>query len=130
AEHTPRLFIVTNDNAQKLAFPLIDRPTILEGKRDLVGAYGYSGPLFNFQDEVVQEELLNFFFAELRSFDYVSLFSRTHPTLNAMKLSCMVDCGEVVWADLTYGIDQLYSLMRKVHRRDIKKLKNSDFRLT
>lgn len=127
--HIARLFIITTDNFQKMAFPLIERPTSIDGKKDLVGAYGYAGPLFNFDNIQLQEELIDYFFTQLQSLNYVSLFARAHPTLNLTKLSCMEDIGEIVFADLSCGIDELYKQMRKDHRRDIKKLKKSDFQL-
>lgn len=120
------LFLLKSKQGDMLAFPLIERETSLKGKKDLLGAYGYAGPLFSSACKNIQECLINEFFSKLRSMDYVSLFSRTHPTLNQIELDCMSDSGEVVIVPIGGTVAEAYNSMRKVHRRDIRKLKKSE----
>ncbi|MGP4865186.1 GNAT family N-acetyltransferase [Psychrobacter sp. T6-5] len=125
-EGTPVLFLFKYED-KVLLFPLLERDIIGTEKKDLVSVYGYPGPLFSTDNVEDQNILLNKAFEEISSLGYVSLFSRLHPIINSQAIENSTKLGEIVYFDLNESLEDIYASMRKVHRRDVRKLKKSDF---
>ena len=124
-EGTPVLFKL-QDNDHIVIFPLLEREIAGEEHKDLVSVYGYPGPLFSVQEPDVQKDLFNKLIDQIAQLGYVSLFSRLHPLLNQTSLDSTLALGDVVYFDLNDNLDEIYAAMRNNHKRDIRKLKNSE----
>lgn len=124
-EGSPILFCLEQEG-QSVAFPLLERNIVGTNYKDLVSVYGYPGPLFSTLDTVIQNTLLESLLTKISELDYISIFSRLHPIINGDTLVSSSTIGNIVYFDLTQDIDTIYASMRKVHRRDVRKLKNSD----
>ena len=124
-EGSPILFKLEY-NQQTVIFPLLEREIAGEDYKDLVSVYGYPGPLFSVTEPDLQNELLNKLVEHISQLGYVSLFSRLHPLLNQNPLDNAVALGDVVYFDLKDNLEEIYAAMRNNHRRDIRKLKNSE----
>lgn len=130
--------------AAKLLVPLLLRclPPVLNAPKDWRGAinpYGYPSPLFvpdveSQQSEAAQFEILwRMFCAAASERNVVSVFLRLHPLLPLPfgvleKWGRLVQHGQTVYLDLKNSDNVLDGLCRN-HRRDIKKLKESGFRV-
>lgn len=124
-EGDPILFYL-EQNGETIAFPLLERSIIETEYKDLTSVYGYPGPLFSTTNTVLQNTLLNSLLTKISDRDYISIFSRLHPIINGSSLKASINLGDVVYFDLTQSIETIYASMRKVHRRDVRKLKQSD----
>lgn len=124
-EGDPVLFYLEQDG-ETIAFPLLERSIIGTEYKDLTSVYGYPGPLFSTVDTVLQNTLLNSLLTKISELGYISIFSRLHPIINGDTLASSLNIGDVVYFDLTQSIETIYASMRKVHRRDVRKLKQSD----
>lgn len=125
SEGEPILFYLEK-SGESVVFPLLERNIIETDYKDLTSVYGYPGPLFSTSDTVIQNALLNSLLEQISKLGYISIFSRLHPIINGDSLNFSVNLGDVVYFDLTQSIEAIYASMRKVHRRDVRKLKQSD----
>lgn len=127
-EGVPVLFSLEYDS-NTIVFPLLEREVPGEDKKDLISVYGYPGPLFSVDNTQTQNLLLNKLFEKIAELGYVSLFSRMHPIINKNAIEHSTSLGDIVYFDFEDNIDDIYAAMRKVHRRDIRKLKISELAL-
>lgn len=127
-EGVPVLFSLES-NEGAVVFPLLEREIDQEENRDLISVYGYSGPLFSVKDKEAQNILVEKLFQEIAKLGYISLFSRLHPAINDEPLDHVTNLSDIVYFDLNDSVEDIYAAMRKVHRRDIRKLKSSEFTL-
>lgn len=127
-EGIPVLFLLEYNN-NIVIFPLLEREVPYENKKDLISVYGYPGPLFSVDETETQNILLNKLFEKVADLGYVSLFSRMHPIINKNSIEGSTSLGDIVYFDFKDSIDDIYAAMRKVHRRDIRKLKKSSLTL-
>lgn len=127
-EGVPVLFSLEYDS-NTIVFTLLERDVPDENYKDLTSVYGYPGPLFSVDDTQTQNLLLNKLFEKVAELGYVSLFSRMHPTINKNVIEHSTTLGDIVYFDFKDNIDDIYAAMRKVHRRDIGKLKKSELSL-
>lgn len=127
-EGIPVLFSLES-NEGVVVFPLLEREIDQRESKDLVSVYGYSGPLFSVKDVELQNTLLEKLFQEITKLGYISLFSRLHPFINNHPMNYVTNLSDIVYFDLNDSVENIYAAMRKVHRRDIRKLKSSEFTL-
>lgn len=125
-EGSPVLFKLEN-NGETIVFPLLARGIPESELKDLISVYGYPGPLFSTTSLDAQNILLKKLFEQLEQLNYVSLFSRLHPILNCHSIEHSIQLGDIAYFNLNDSLEDIYSMMRKDHRRDIRKLKNSEF---
>lgn len=124
-EGDPVLFYL-EQNGETIAFPLLERKITNTEYKDLISVYGYPGPLFSTLDTAIQNKLLESLLVKISELGYISMFSRLHPIINGSSLNASLNLGDVVYFDLTESIETIYASMRKVHRRDVRKLKQSE----
>lgn len=120
--------------------PLLIRPLPVELEapdewRDAMSPYGYPSPLTTATGDA---NLLNRFWEALRllgqDHQIVSAFFRFHPLLSAYAESLpahdrLITHGQTVYIDLASSAEQLWQQTRENHRRSIRKLIQSGFRV-
>lgn len=118
----------------ELFIPLIVRS--VPGHPDLEDAqspYGYCGPLVAPRRSELASHLFQQFRACPETRKLISVFLRLHPFLNdPQELRGVAECvahGRTVYADLSLPLDSLLGSIRSVHRRHIKRLRQSGFRV-
>lgn len=134
----PIAFYAERDNAVFLA-PLLVRtlPEHLNAPsewRDAITCYGYAAPLLISSDQAYDLRLFLSLFRQLgQDHNLITAFFRMHPLLELSptilsEFGDLIYHGETITIDLTQPYHVFWSNMRENHKRDIRKLRNANFR--
>jgi hypothetical protein len=134
----PAAFYAEDGEAAFLA-PLLIRPIPAdlgapEGWCDSTVPYGYPSPLlFPVGDSSALRSFLKAFKQVGAEYGLVTAFFRMHPLLPLPEDS-LVEYGRLVWhgqtvsIDLSLSLEEIWSQMRRGHKKDIRRLKRAGFR--
>ncbi|SFI79651.1 GNAT family N-acetyltransferase [Myroides guanonis] len=107
-----------------IALPIVIRPIDGTDYFDITSVYGYAGPIYNFEENYDETELIVFFKNSFIDFckeqNIVSVFSRLHPLID--QESIIETLGEIVDLNKTVSIDlnQFAEVQRKEYRKSLK----------
>ncbi|WP_026897142.1 GNAT family N-acetyltransferase [Daejeonella oryzae] len=130
----PKLFLYSEGETW-IALPLLTRSIFDTGYLDITSAYGYVGPISNYQFEDLPNVFLNNFkdaFLEyLESEKIVSVFSRLHPFMNQEillnKFCCLHSNGKTVVINLKTSLEEQRAKYRKTLKEKINQLRRKGF---
>ncbi|MEG0916304.1 MAG: GNAT family N-acetyltransferase [Myroides sp.] len=120
----PSKLLFFSDKKNFIALPVIIRPIDNTDFFDITSVYGYSGPIYWFNKDYQQENLLNFFKLKFINFckdhNIVSVFSRLHPLIEQKNI--IEGLGEIVALNKTISVDLTLSAdeQRKEYRKSLK----------
>lgn len=117
-----------------IALPVVIRPIANTVFFDITSVYGYAGPIYWFNKDYQQENLLNFFKLEFFNFckdhNIVSVFSRLHPLIEQKViiegLGEIVDLNKTISVDLTLSADEQRKEYRKSLKSELNQLRRKD----
>ena len=129
-EGKPILFIMTDQNHESIAIPLLLRKIDGYKYKDMTSVYGYPGFLFS---ETYNKRLYETFIQKLiiwsEENNIISIFSRLNPFLiDAEELKMCSLSGETVFIDLMLDEVKQKSNYRSVHRNLLGRLKKNGFK--
>lgn len=107
-----------------IAIPIVIRPIENSPYFDITSVYGYSGPIYYFEEGFEQKILIEYFQQQFKLFcikeKIISVFSRLHPLIDQFKI--LDGLGEVVALNKTVSIDLTINPddQRKVYRKSLK----------
>lgn len=109
-----------------IALPIVIRPIESTNYFDITSVYGYSGPIFRFNEGYEALELIAFFKKNFVEFckkeNIVSVFSRLHPLIDQIVI--IDGLGEIVNLNKTVAID--LTLTSEEQRREYRKSLKSE----
>ena len=122
-------------NSNFIAIPIVIRPIDNTTYFDITSVYGYAGPIYNFQDESLKQELLTYFKNQFNSFckenKIISVFGRLHPLINQTEilngLGEIVNLNKTVSIDLTLDADLQRKGFRKSLKSELNQLRKKEF---
>jgi Acetyltransferase (GNAT) domain len=98
---------------------------------DIISPYGYGGPIPQFKDETLYEDLCRGFYLSFSTFcknnNIISEFCRLHPIfenhvlVKAFSDGIVQKIGKIVYIDLSCSEEELLNNMEHSHRRKIRK---------
>lgn len=133
---TSRLLYFSHGNSY-IALPIVQRP--IEGTDffDITSVYGYSGPLYYFENNDVRQDLIGFFRETFERFcsqnKIVSVFSRLHPLMEqegiVHGLGEVVPLNRTVSVDLTITPEEQRKFYRKSLKSELNQLRRKEYRV-
>src|SRR5690606_2392049 len=130
----PSKLLYFSDAENFIALPIIIRP--IEGTEyfDITSVYGYAGPVYRFDKDYEEKELVAFFQSSFRLFckeqNIVSVFSRLHPLIEQKnilpELGNIVDLNKTVSIDLTLSADEQRKVFRKSLKSELNQLRRKE----
>lgn len=142
--HTAYFHIIDNDFTSKLLLfsdasnfiilPIVLRPIKNTRFFDITSVYGYSGPLYKFEDDYDPTQLLSFFRTKFVDFckdqSIVSVFARLHPLINQRLiiegLGEIIDVNKTVSVDLTKTAEDQRREYRKTLKSELNQLRKKE----
>lgn len=130
----PSKLLYFSDAENFIALPIVIRP--IEGTEyfDITSVYGYAGPVYRFDKDYEEKELVAFFQSSFRLFckeqNIVSVFSRLHPLIEQKnilsELGDIVDLNKTVSIDLTLSADEQRKVFRKSLKSELNQLRRKE----
>lgn len=130
----PSKLLFFSDKENFIALPVVIRPIENTDFFDITSVYGYAGPIYWFNKDYQQENLLNFFKLEFINFcknhNIVSVFSRLHPLIEQKDiiegLGEIVDLNKTISVDLTLSADEQRKEYRKSLKSELNQIRRKD----
>lgn len=130
----PSKLLYFSDAENFIALPIVIRP--IEGTEyfDITSVYGYAGPVYRFDKDYEEKELVAFFQSIFPIFckeqNIVSVFSRLHPLIEQKnilsELGDIVDLNKTVSIDLTLSADEQRKVFRKSLKSELNQLRRKE----
>jgi len=126
--------LLFSDGDNFIALPIVMRPIDGTDYFDITSVYGYSGPIFRFNQGYDNSNLKSFFSITFNEFckneNIVSVFSRLHPLIDQNliigNLGEIIDLNKTVVIDLTKTAEDQRKDYRKSLKSELNQLRRKD----